>query len=88
MTYRRHDVLTCWAHRGGAAFAVCDEPQLIEVTWEFGGDVSWVDATLAPAGGGTDLTIAHTAEVPPEFWDQYGARAAGIGWEMAHIGSA
>ena len=56
---------------------------MIEVTWEYGGDISWVDATLTPTGNGTDLTIAHTAEIPKEFRDQYGAGATGIGWEMA-----
>ncbi len=66
----------------------CDKPRLIEVTWEFGGDVSWVDATLTPVGDGTDLTIAHTAQVLPEFWDQFGAGATGIGWEMALLGIA
>ena len=66
----------------------CDKPRLIEVTWEYGGDISWVDATLIPIGDGTDLTIAHTAEVPPEFWDRYGAGATGIGWEMTLLGIA
>ena len=66
----------------------CDKPRLIAVTWEYDGDISWVDATLTPSGDGTELAISHTAEVSPEFWDQFGAGATGIGWEMALLGIA
>ncbi|MCY4516495.1 MAG: SRPBCC family protein [Acidimicrobiaceae bacterium] len=66
----------------------CDKPRLISVTWEFDGDVSWVDATLAPSGDRSDLTLEHTAAIPPEWWEQYGAGATGIGWELALLGIA
>ena len=66
----------------------CDRPTLIQVTWEYGGEPSWVDATLTPSGDGTSLTINHTAVTPPEWWDQFGAGAVGIGWEMVLMGIA
>ncbi len=66
----------------------CDKPRLISVTWEIDGDISWVDATLAPSGDRTDLTLHHTAAIPPEWWEQYGAGATGIGWELALLGIA
>ena len=66
----------------------CDRPRLIGVTREFDGDISWVDATLTPSGDGTGLTVEHTAAIPPEFWEQYGPGATGIGWEMALLAIA
>ena len=66
----------------------CDRPRLIQVTWEFGGDTSWVDATVIPSGDGTSVAIEHTAAVTPELWDQFGAGATGIGWEMMLMGLA
>lgn len=66
----------------------CEKPTLIQVTWEYGGEVSWVDAILAPSADSASLTIKHTAVVPPEWWDQFGAGAVGIGWEMVLMGVA
>lgn len=72
----------------GGDILACDKPTLIQVTWEFGGETSWVDAALTTSGDGTSLTIKHTAVVPPEWWDQFGAGAVGIGWEMVLMGIA
>ena len=66
----------------------CDKPTLIQVTWEYDGDTSWVDATLTPSGDGTTLTVKHTAVIPLEWWEQFGAGAVGIGWEMVLMGIA
>lgn len=64
----------------------CRRPDLLSVTWEYDGEVSWVDVTLLPNGEGTELTLEHRAAVPPEFWEQYGPGATGIGWELALMG--
>jgi uncharacterized protein YndB with AHSA1/START domain len=66
----------------------CDKPTLLRVTWEYGGEISWVDATLQPSGSGTELTVEHAAAVPLELWDQFGPGAVGIGWEMMLMGLA
>ena len=66
----------------------CEEPKLLRVTWEYGGQVSWVDATLNPSTEGTNLVVEHTGAVPPEMWDQFGPGAVGIGWEMMFMGLA
>ena len=66
----------------------CEKPKLLRVTWEYGGQVSWVDAILSRSKEGTSLVVEHTGAVPPEMWDQFGPGAVGIGWEMALMGLA
>jgi uncharacterized protein YndB with AHSA1/START domain len=61
----------------------CDEPELLDVTWEFGGHTSWVVVTLTEEGGGTRLRLEHSAVVDDATWAQFGPGAVGIGWEMA-----
>ena len=41
----------------------CEEPELLEITWEFGGGVTWVVVTLIEDGSGTRLRLEHTAPV-------------------------
>ena len=42
----------------------CEPPTQLAVTWEYGGDVSWVTVTLAPTGGGRrGSTLQHVAHV-------------------------
>lgn len=66
----------------------CDPLAHYALTWEFGGDVSWVEVRLADAGNGSvQLSLTHTALLSP-FWDQYGPGAVGVGWEMGFLGLA
>jgi uncharacterized protein YndB with AHSA1/START domain len=66
----------------------CEPPSYLALTWEFGGGVSWVDVRLAEAGPGVSrLTLTHTAPVSPH-WEQFGAGAAGVGWELGLLGLA
>ena len=66
----------------------CEPLAHYALTWEFGGDVSWVDVHLTAAGAnGARLALTHTALLSP-FWDQYGPGAVGVGWEMAFLGLA
>jgi hypothetical protein len=59
------------------------------VTWEYGGEVSWVDVRLEPDGqGSTLLELEHAATVPDELWDEYGPGAVGVGWDQALLGLA
>ena len=55
----------------------------LSITWEYGGQISWVDVELTAVDDGTRLLLEHTAPVDPENWEQYGPGAVGIGWEMA-----
>ena len=66
----------------------CDPPERLALTWEYGGQVSWVDLSLRPTDSGTLLQLDHSAPVPPEIWEQFGPGAVGIGWEMGLMGLA
>lgn len=65
----------------------CEPPRSFSLTWEFGGQVSWVNLRLSKlSDGGTRLRLEHIAHVPDELWKQYGPGAVGIGWDMALMG--
>lgn len=67
---------------------VCEPPSLLALTWVFGEYVSWVKARVSgDAAAGVRLTLTHTAP-HSEHWDQYGAGATGVGWELALAGLA
>jgi uncharacterized protein YndB with AHSA1/START domain len=67
----------------GGTVLQCAEPELLEVTWEYGGDVTWVLLTLATAGSGTRLRLEHSAPVDEVRLGEFGPGAVGIGWELA-----
>ena len=61
------------------------------LTWEFGGQVSWVEVRLtaeeaAGAAARTRLEIEHIAHVDDDTWAQFGPGAVGIGWDSAILG--
>ncbi|MGI5952103.1 MAG: SRPBCC family protein [Brooklawnia sp.] len=65
----------------------CEVPDHFSLTWEFGGQVSWVSVQLASKAEGTELSIAHEGSVAePEFWTQFGPGATGVGWDLALLG--
>ncbi|MGW8567624.1 SRPBCC family protein [Isoptericola sp. NPDC055881] len=70
----------------GGTVERCTAPDGFAVTWEFGGSVSWLSVTLAPAEDGTVLELVHEAVVPQELWDQYGPGATGVGWDLGLMG--
>ena len=74
-------------HAGGT-ITRCDRPRGFAATWEYGGDVSWIDVRLTVEDGGTRFELEHVAHVADEFWDQFGPGATGIGWEMGLLGLA
>ncbi len=74
----------------------CDPPRSFEITWEFGGGISWVVVELRgePGGDEAHLELHHIARVPAEgedpegeaFWDQFGPGAVGVGWDLSLVG--
>jgi uncharacterized protein YndB with AHSA1/START domain len=65
----------------------CVPPQRLRVTWEYGEEVGWVQATLAKDGpASTSLTVEHLAPLDAERWAEYGPGALGIGWDMMLLG--
>ena len=72
----------------GGSITECVPLSHFTLTWEFAGDVSWVEVRLANDGPDmTGLTLIHTALLS-EHWDTYGPGAVGVGWEMAFLGLA
>lgn len=75
----------------GGTVEACDPPRSFALTWEFGGQVSWVTVRLTAVepGGGTAASrfeLEHVAHVDDEFWSQYGPGATGVGWDGALLG--
>jgi len=66
----------------------CEPPTHLGITWEYGGDVSWVDLTVSGDENSATVELVHLAPVPPQLWDQFGPGAVGIGWEMGLMGLA
>jgi len=65
----------------------CEPPRRFAVTWEYGGDVSWVEVRLAEAPEGrTTLELEHAAHVDAERWDEFGPGAVGVGWDLGLLG--
>lgn len=76
-----------YAVQGNASGTItrCEPPRHLSLTWEFGGGVSWVEVDLAPEGESARLELRHIA-FPEAHWDQFGAGAVGIGWELGLLG--
>lgn len=74
----------------GGTIERCDPPKSFAATWEYGGDVSWIEVRLSadPDGsGGTRMELEHTAHVD-DRWDEFGPGAVGVGWDMGLLGLA
>ena len=72
----------------GGAITACEPPSHFALTWEFGGDVSWVEVSISDGGADSArLTLTHTAHLS-EHWHEYGPGAAGVGWELGLLGLA
>jgi uncharacterized protein YndB with AHSA1/START domain len=71
----------------GGTIERCDPPKGFAATWEYDGDVSWIELRLSPAAeGGTRLELEHTAHVDDDFWSRYGPGATGVGWDLGLMG--
>lgn len=69
----------------GGTITKCEPPRHLGLTWEFGGNTSWVDITLSERAGGAHLVLEHTL-LPDEHWAKFGAGATGVGWDSALYG--
>ena len=70
----------------GGTITKCERPSFLALTWEFGDDVSWVEARIAEDGAGrARLTLTHTALLS-DHWAEFGPGAVGVGWEQGLLG--
>jgi uncharacterized protein YndB with AHSA1/START domain len=71
----------------GGEIRTCEPPRHLAVTWEYGGQASWVTVRLTEeARERTRLELEHIAHVDDKFWDEYGPGAVGVGWDLAIMG--
>ena len=66
----------------GGTVERCEPPTSFAATWEYGGEISWIEVHLTREGGATRLTLEHIASVDDERWAQFGPGAVGVGWDM------
>jgi uncharacterized protein YndB with AHSA1/START domain len=71
----------------GGEILVCEPPRHLKITWEYGGQTSWVELRIAKNGAGSHLTLEHMM-FPDDHWKQFGPGATGVGWDLALIGLA
>jgi uncharacterized protein YndB with AHSA1/START domain len=77
-----------YAFEGNASGTIerCEPPSSIDATWEYGGQVSWVELRLVPESGGrTRFALEHIAHADDELWAQFGPGAVGTGWDQALV---
>lgn len=72
----------------GGTVTACDKPRGYAATWEYGGEVSWIEVRLTPEGSGTRFELEHWAHVKDEWWEQFGPTATGLGWDGGLYGLA
>jgi uncharacterized protein YndB with AHSA1/START domain len=71
----------------GGTVTSCDKPRGFTATWEFNGEVSWIEVRISDAGDGRSrLELEHVAHVNDEFWEMYGPGATGVGWDLGFFG--
>ena len=72
----------------GGTITACERLSHFMLTWEFAGDVSWVEVRLSvDESGSARLTLTQTAHLS-EHWDEFGPGAVGVGWELGLLGLA
>jgi uncharacterized protein YndB with AHSA1/START domain len=73
----------------GGTITGCEPPKQLAVTWEYGGQVSWLTVTLEPVSTeSTRLTLEHVAHVDQAGWDKFGPGEGGVGWDMGLLSLA
>jgi uncharacterized protein YndB with AHSA1/START domain len=75
-------------HAGGTILT-CDPPKNFTATWEYGGNVSWIDVSITSDGPDrARLILEHIAHVDDEMWREFGPGAVGMGWDSMLLGLA
>jgi uncharacterized protein YndB with AHSA1/START domain len=72
----------------GGVIERCDPPKSFAATWEYGGEMSWIEVRLTDDGESTLFELEHIALVDDERWAEFGPGAAGVGWDLGLIGLA
>lgn len=81
----------CYRLEGQAngTILTCDPPKNFTATWEYGGNVSWIDVTISADGPDrARLVLEHTIAGDDEIWREFGPGAVGMGWDSMVLGLA
>jgi uncharacterized protein YndB with AHSA1/START domain len=71
----------------GGVIERCDPPNGFAATWEYGGEISWIEVRLVgESGGRTRFQLEHIARVEDERWAEFGPGAVGVGWDLGLLG--
>ena len=71
----------------GGTVERCEKPNSFAATWEYGGEVSWIEVRLTAEGDErTRFELEHVAHVDDQRWAEYGPGATGVGWDLALVG--
>jgi uncharacterized protein YndB with AHSA1/START domain len=76
--------------QAGGTVLTCDPPKTFTATWEYGGNVSWIDVSITSDGPDrARLLLEHIIPVDDdEIWHQFGPGAVGMGWDSMLLGLA
>jgi uncharacterized protein YndB with AHSA1/START domain len=71
----------------GGTIERCEPPTAFDATWEYGGEVTWIEVRLEAVGAGrTRLQLEHIAHVDDSRWAEFGPGAVGVGWDLTFTG--
>ncbi|GAA5086185.1 uncharacterized protein YndB with AHSA1/START domain [Thermocatellispora tengchongensis] len=73
----------------GGKIERCEPPASFSATWEYGGEVSWIEVRLtAESPERTRFELEHLWVGDEEKWSEFGPGAVGIGWDLGLLGLA
>ena len=73
----------------GGVIERCDPPHSFAATWEYGGEVSWIEVRVtAVSDTKTRFELEHIAHADDERWTEFGPGAVGVGWDLGVMGLA
>lgn len=65
----------------------CDPPRNFTATWEYGGNMSWIDVSVRADGPDrARLVIEHIIPGDDEIWRDFGPGGVGMGWDSIVLG--
>jgi uncharacterized protein YndB with AHSA1/START domain len=75
--------------QAGGTVLTCDPPNNFTATWEYGGNVSWIDVTISAEGPDrARLRVEHIIPGDDQIWRDFGPGAVGMGWDSMVLGLA
>jgi len=75
--------------QAGGTILTCDPPKNFTATWEYGGNVSWIDVSVSSDGPDrARLVLEHITDVDDAIWREFGPGGVGMGWDSMLLGLA